>query len=154
MSVLAVSDCSGMVVFEPADEHAGSTAIQIARGPLEKAAHRVLSITLKYLSAKPVHVSEVMIAAHLMDRIAHVIASDAVLLESDPKATDSVLCKLLMGRNSPMAWRKYTKLEDDELLEICWKCNIRISNDYAEYRPRSRTCSESFSTYTTFTMDL
>lgn len=75
-----------------------------------------------------------MIEAEILDILSQVLATEAALLEADPKPIDVVHYKPLLYKDTRITRHKDVEAKDSEKVMFDWKSKVQLSNEYAEYR--------------------
>lgn len=70
--------------------------------------------------------------AHVTDSLAHIIATEAALLESVSETIGAVHYERLVERDTQMTGNKYVKARDNQDHNLKWKSDVLLSDSFAE----------------------
>lgn len=108
----------GTVRLELSNERTGYRIVHMADDLKKIALQAYLHVLLKYVSKKPVKELKRMIEAHVMDSLAHIIATEAALLKADPETVGEVCYKFSMHRDTQMTHCEDAETKDDQKLKV------------------------------------
>lgn len=80
----------GTMVLEPANECTDFVTVQIAKCLVKIIPNKPFQVLLTSMSNRRLHIPDQIIVAHITDRWAHLMASEATLLKTDLETIDTV----------------------------------------------------------------
>lgn len=125
---------SAIQVLEPTNGCEGYKTVQVARSLVIRAPKKPFHVLLTDMSNKPVHISTVMIVAHVVDSSMHSIPTEAALMGIDTEIVGVVPYRPYADRNAQMTSRKKVEAKDVGKLKLVWKSEVKLSGENSECR--------------------